>query len=232
MALIARLRKLIPFVAILGLAACGNQQQGSTFDQVLKTVANTVRSAPASEVTATRASLLASGFDQPLIIVALQEAGTRGGMLKTSVKNGITIWRSADGHSTAAFRDGVLGNTTGLSHDLYSAETKGTRAAISSGATTSYQRVYRHLNGEGVLEVLSFSCGIAPVGRETITVFDRAHATLRFDERCIAESPDAAGLVRDVKNTYWRDQSSGVIWKSRQWMSRQMGYMTVERVFN
>lgn len=231
MALIRGLRRLFLASAVLGLAACGNEP-GSAFDQVAAGLVSALQKAPGSDVTATRASLLASGFNEPLIIVALQEAGTRGGMLKPLVKNGITIWQSADGHSTASFDGGVLRNSTGLSHDLYGAQTGAVRKAISSGASTSYNRTYRHLNGEGRLEVLRFNCKISSAGRQTIIVFDRRHDTQLFEERCNAESADASGVVQTLENRYWRDVSGATLWKSKQWMSRQMGYMTVERVFN
>lgn len=185
----------------------------------------------ASNITATRASLTALGFDQPLIVVSLPEAGTRGGLLRQFDKEGVTFWRTADEFSTMRFEAGVLRGTTGLGHDLYGVDTKATRAALTAGAQASSLRSYRVLNGEGVLHVQPYTCTLFPKGRETIEVFDRSHAVIRFSEICTAHGRDLDGERRRLENTYWRDVSRPVVWKSRQWVSPNLGYMTVERVF-
>jgi hypothetical protein len=183
------------------------------------------------QMTATRAELEAAGITEGLLVATLQAPEfLRAGLLKTDTRDGIVIWRGNDG-STIRTDAGVVLGTIGSGYDLYSSETEAVTAAIASRSTTPYRRTYRHLNALNQLDKTPFFCTLSSPVSETITVYERRHATIRIDETCSSEVIDARGATFTIENRYWHDPGTGTIWRSEQWISPKIGNILLERVF-
>lgn len=190
-----------------------------------------LRRTPAGDgFTATRASLTAAGFAQPLLVVTLTEPRRRAGLLVSGESRGTRFWTGGDG-GTVKTRGGVLAGTEGLAWDLYTAETAPTEAALAAQGAQGYRKVYRLLDGKSTVVPLAMDCTMTSEGGQVITVFDRTHRVTAFVERCTAVYADVLGVRRQIQNRYWRDPASGVLWRSEQWISPKMGLVTLERVF-
>lgn len=228
--MMTRFFKLAALGLTLGLAACGTGQQ-SLLTETLGKLPSLIRGQQSEPLTATRASLQAAGFSDPLIVVELLDEGTRGGLLRAAQKRGVTFWISADNSSSMEFDGGVLRATKGLGYDLYSAETSGARAALQERGPSEYTRVFRHLDGTAVLNPITFHCEMTFQAHETIEVFDRQHKTRRYVELCNATELNTLAQTMRFQNYYWRDSADMTVWAARQWISPRLGYMKLERVF-
>ena len=217
--------------ACILLSACGLGNSNDPLSLVGQSISSTFSRSEPEQLTATRASLEAGGFDEPLLVATMQEPQfLKTGLLDRGRRDGVTFWRGLDG-STVQMDRGVVLRTIGAGYDLYSSQTDQTVAALRSGSTTPYQRSYRHLNPLNQLDVTRYFCEFAPPQAETITVFKRAHRTLRFVETCVAEESDAYGNTITVQNTFWKDANRPILWRSDQWISPQIGNILFERVF-
>lgn len=111
----------------------------------------------------------------------------------------------------------LVRGTRGLGADLLAADPEPTIAALTQGAPFGpYQRRYAFLD-EWVSQVtLTATCSLSLAGEETVVLAQRAIATQRSDETCrIGEET--------FTNIYWQDLSTGVIVRSRQWISPTVG---------
>lgn len=223
---------LIAFMLLGSLSACGSGTEQSTSEVAAQRLASIFgRDAEISQLTATRASLQASGFDQPLLVGTLtRPVPVQAGLLLATTRRGVEFWRGADGSLVKTDR-GILRGTVGVPFDLYGAETAATRTALSGGNRQGYSRVYRHLNALNQLDVTRFSCNLSGPVPETIVVFDRQHRTHKFHERCIADTSGPKGITREINNIYWKDPNRLILWKSEQWISDEIGTILLERVF-
>ena len=227
------IRRLILLLAVpILLSACN---AGGSNDDALgfagRSLANLFNRTEPQQITATRASLEAGGFDEPLLVATVrQPVFLRSGLLLAERRNRIDIWRGLDGSTVRLDRDVVRG-TVGVGYDLYSAETELTLNALAHGSTDPYPRVYRHLNALNQLDVTRFFCQMSAPESETIVIFDRSHPVLRFIERCETERPQPSGQILSIQNIYWVDRNRLFLWRSDQWISRQIGNILFERVF-
>ncbi|WP_425040983.1 YjbF family lipoprotein [Primorskyibacter sp. S187A] len=224
--------RLLPLMAVLALSACGTGESGG-LERLSRTLLDSFKqpAAGAGNITATRASLQAAGFSDPLIVVALPQAGTRGGMLLTQTKNGVNLWTAADGGSTVQLERGVLRATSGFGNDLYSADNGPLVQAIGAGESAQYTRILRHIDGTAKITKTNYTCVLTREGTESIVVFDRSHDTLRLREDCSAPGVGPDGKRQSFTNVYWRDKKDTVIWRAQQWISPKLGEMVLERVF-
>ena len=225
-------RKTITAVVLIAaLAGCGSGTEQSNAGVAAGAIASLFNPPEISQLTATRAGLEASGFDQPLLVATLTEPiEIKAGLLLDSSNQGVSFWRGGDG-SIVKEDGGVLRGTVGVPYDLYGADTDTTLAALSGGQTESYLRVFRHLNALNQLDVTRFFCEMSAPTAERIVVFDRQHQTLRFSERCVADAPSPQGTVESFENTYWKDPNRLFLWRSEQWISDKTGTILLERVF-
>lgn len=232
MAVSGMIRNLCAVLAVLGLSACGNSTN-SALVELARALPKAVLPADptAGNITATRASLLAAGFSDPLIVVGVPSTGVRGGMLLAQNKQGVEFWQAAAGGSTIRLQSGVLRGTTGLGTDLYSAGTRNAANALGTGQPAQYERRFQHLLGDGTLLERTYACALAPVGPETIVVFDKKHETLKSRETCEAEVDDTVDGRSRFTNLYWKDKHGPTVWRSEQWVHPAMGHIVLEIVF-
>ncbi len=185
------------------------------------------RGQPGDGFTATRASLAADGFNDPFLVARLDARNIRTGLIQAGQNRGTVTWLAADG-ATLTERDGVLSASRGLGVDLYTAETAALGQALRAGNSASYVRRYRHLDPLAQIVVTRFDCTLMPDGREAIEVFDVSFTTARYTEICTSASLDAP----QIENQYWVDQDRSIMRRSRQWISTDVGYLTLERVID
>jgi hypothetical protein len=154
-------------------------------------------SGPKADVVQTKASdrLLASLFKRN--VVSEVDLIDRRGT--------ITEWASADG-ATITLDDGILISTSGLSDDLYSAEVEPLQAAMSQGGG-SYTRTFRYLDGERVIRSVEAAC-----------ILRQSEEGSEFTELCREVDGTFINRFRVLPNTL-------LILASRQWVSREVGYL-------
>ncbi|MCE8005550.1 YjbF family lipoprotein [Aestuariivita sp.] len=228
----ALIRSAISMVLAAGvLSACGTLGADDPLRLAGSAIGAAISRSEPSQLTATRAGLLESGFDEPLLVASIRKpVEIKAGLLRVAQPQGISFWSGADG-STVKTDQGVLAGTVSVNYDLYSAQTTGTLAALQGDRSTPYPRVYRHLNALNQLDLTRFFCQMSDPVPETIVVFDRQHQTLRFTESCITERPGPTGVATEIENTYWKDPNRLFLWRSDQWMGEKSGYILLERVF-
>jgi len=224
-------RHVVSLFAILWLmTGCGNMGQTDLATSATQIVTGLVTQGEPAQLTATRASLEAAGFDQPLLVVTVRQPNVlRAGFLLAGATDGVLIWRAADG-STVKAEGGVLRGTVGFGFDLDSAETAPTLRALSTQDTAPYFRTYRHLSGLNQIRRTRYVCRLQPPVAERIIVFDRAHDTLKFVELCTAETGQTPDADATIENIYWQDRRRPILWRTDQSVSDELGNALFERV--
>lgn len=220
------MKHILAGLALLTLTACSSGEQGAfgaAFQQIRGSLFNRGADETA-QFTATRASLRAAGIERPVLVVRAPDVDISVGLLEYEQTGGVTIWRSLDGN-TVSTASGLLRNTRGFGTDLHSLDTAPAESALASGNDAEYSRVFRAVDGEGVLHRARLYCRLTQEGREQVDVLGQGYDSVRFRETCRAD-----GVPNPIfENLYWRGVH-GQIWKSRQWAGPDLGYMTLERV--
>ncbi|MEQ3748527.1 MAG: YjbF family lipoprotein [Celeribacter sp.] len=176
---------------------------------------------PDLRATLTRAQI--DAFEQPLILVELPQLGSSATLIPVARNGDVQTWSTADGVGLS-YERGLPVATRGLGVDLMGADVTGSLAALNSGGGTTayYPRFHSHLDGAQQIRYLSFQCQITGRRAETITLIGQRHAVQRIDETC--HLPDAR-----VENSYWRG-IDGTLWRTKQWLSEDAGYLITERL--
>lgn len=167
-----------------------------------------------------RAELAKAG--KPILLVSSQTLGQTGFLTVSDAKGGVLTWATPDG-ATFSQRDGVLIQTRGLGFDLMSAQAPSVGQLLQTG--TPYERVYFFLGADDQGTRRTYSCVTTPVGRESIDVLARSHATTHVTETCTRSSGGGK-----VTNEFWIEGST--IRQSRQWVSSGLGYVDFARVID
>lgn len=166
---------------------------------------------PAAEPS--RASIAA--FTDPLILARVDDTGGLAFMVRTRSYGATAVWQSTDQVSITLV-GGLLRATRGMGDDLMSADVPGL------GEAAAFGREHYYIGGDARTRLTTFACRRESLGPETITVLERAYSTRHITETCTAGEAD-------FTNDYWVD-SRGVMRKSRQWVSKGVGYVTLQRV--
>lgn len=146
------------------------------------------------------AELQIAAIEKPPLASVLIEVGQNGPVTTFTTPDGVSF----------GFRNGVLVATRGLGNDLMSADARQTEALLMTQGTGNTVRIHRFLDGQDQLFVRSFVCQITRAGPQI------------FRETC-------AGKEIQFENTY-RFDLAGQIVSSRQWISPERGYVTLEDV--
>jgi hypothetical protein len=207
--------------AALAITACGPLNKGNIGAGALTTLLTRFSKEPAQPVPTapvlTRAQVDANpgGF-----MVLNAYSGTMVAALVAGAQNGNrTTWVSANGPSVT-MQNGVMAATRGFPRDLMAADADGVmRALIAGGGTAT--RVHETLSDIDQIVTQSFTCIVAPQGRETIGILGRQVATERFGEAC---QSDRLAFT----NQYWID-GSGKMVRSLQAIAPDSGYIQLDR---
>jgi len=167
-----------------------------------------------------RAELAKAG--QPILLVSSKTLGQTGFLSVSDAKGDVLTWATPDG-ATFTHRDGVLIQTRGLGFDLMSAQVPSIGQLLQTG--TPYERVYFFLGADDQGTRRTYTCVTTPVGRESIDVVARSHATTHVTETCTRSSGGGK-----VTNEFWIEGS--MIRQSRQWVSARLGYIDFARVID
>ncbi|MCR9124866.1 MAG: YjbF family lipoprotein [Rhodobacteraceae bacterium] len=182
------------------------------------------RGAPAPRPQVTRALL--DTVDEP-VLEALRETTGDFAVLQRIVRRDaaggseIAVWR-VPGGATLSLRDDVLIGTHGLGEDLQSSAVEPVIAALHARGGAG-QRVQFVLDDDNKLRRIASACTIESLGRETLTIVERARRTERLRETC-------SGPQGRFVNEYWIDSDRPVIWQSRQWAGPTVGHLQLRRL--
>jgi len=212
--------------AIALLAACGNDKGGANpvaaaVGQMAKsTLAKGKKGAASAAQPAApvgRAELEA--FGKPVLRVQSKGLGQDAFLTIVDAKENVVTW-TAQRQANFSLRDGVLIQTRGVGSDLMSAQVP-TLDQLKNGA--SYQRIYYFLGADDIGTRRTYDCSAATIGRETIEVLGKSHATTHVTETCTRPNGK-------VTNDYWIE--GDMIRKSRQWASNSVTYLEFEKVID
>ncbi|TKW68871.1 MAG: YjbF family lipoprotein [Paracoccus denitrificans] len=219
--------------AALTLAACASSDQGGpdTLYGQLRTVASPAIAratgrAPAAQPAAPRsaeqmaASALAAN-PAPLILVSLESNGATQVMAMTGDNGGMRTYMTPN-EQALIIRGGILSGTKGLGNDLSVAEASNSAALIRSRRAGQASRTNRYIGGDGVERPLPMNCTVA-IGEGKGFSF----AGTGWNATQVVETCQADGL--EVQNSYLVT-ASGQIPVSRQWISPELGYATIQTI--
>lgn len=217
-------------LAALALAGCSSDQHTTSLFTEAGLAAKAAfksRGAPRAAVAPggvpqglTRAAI--AGRTEPMILTNVDKLGSAGTLVKTGENQGFVTWVSQD-RLTLTTKGGVLAASRGLIHDLLSADAAPTLAALRAGGAPAYSKQLRHIGPDRQVLVSNWTCQMAPAGAETIVILERSHAVRRFAETCNA----AAG--ESLRNDYWLG-GDGFIWRSRQFLHPETGYVEIRHL--
>lgn len=221
-------RLLAGALALVMLAACGNDKGepsplGAAVGGLAKATVSRVKARRAGDsgsaqaaAPATRADIEKYGI--PILRAVIPARGADALVTITDNKGEVVTWSTTDGTSFS-LRNGVLIQTRGLGPDLMSAQVPTVAMLSQDGGT--HPRLYFFLGPEDKTTRRTYECSVAVVGRETIEIFQRSHATTHVTETCVRPQGK-------VTNEFWIE--GGTVRKSRQWASGLTGYIDFERV--
>ncbi len=154
----------------------------------------------------------------PAIWLTLPNKGVKFAMGLLESRDGVNIYASPDG-TQVFLRDGMIIATRGFGPDLMSSEAPAMATVLSQ---TPHRRVMFQLDGTDTMQSEVFNCRVQPTapkpgaGAQT----EGASTVVMLDEIC--ENP-----LRTIRNQYTLGRVGTVV-KSRQWVTKGVGYAIVE----
>jgi len=204
----------------VGLGACASEGPGyfHRLGTALKDTVAPPEPEPAPERT--RAEL----DEIPYATIAVSFEGRRAFLVPLADNGGYLDYRDSTGRGIRMLGGAVAG-TQGLGRDL-----EAVRFALDDPVAhpvplakwpDELHRAYQFRQREGPQYVITLGCRLERVARETIEIVERSYDLVRISELCRNQR-------REVANTYWVEEETGFIWKSRQWLGPTIGQVTVE----
>lgn len=203
--------------ALLALTACGNDTEKASNGEIFRALTSGATSKMKGQSAAPTpiARALVSQALAPVLLATLDKTGQQALLAEIRSSGGVETWSSVD-DVTISLRNGVVVATRGLGADLMAASVP----SVTRNSTGSHTRVHTLLNGEDQAVQTQFICTFRNAGTQTITVVELSYATTQITESCSADG-------QSFENQYWVS-GSGLIRKSLQWLSPDLGYITVE----
>ncbi|PTV97711.1 group 4 capsule polysaccharide lipoprotein GfcB/YjbF [Rhodobacter aestuarii] len=174
--------------------------------------------APDPEAMAREALALNQG---PLLFSTRENAGTGPAVLGMIGENGPMRTYATPQMQTLMLRNGLVVGTRGLGHDMMSAEVDEVATLIHARRAGTGARVIRLLDGLGTERPLPLTCTVAPAQ----TGAKYSFAGRDWNGTVMAEHCTGQGF--DFTNSYLVT-SSGQIATSRQWVTPELGYFTLQ----
>lgn len=145
---------------------------------------------------------------ETLLRVDIPSRGASALLKRVGRNGGVETWISAD-NVAISLREGVVVATRGLGFDMMGGDAGNTLEALALPGGDTYRRQMRYLTGDNHSTWIAAGC--------KMVVGDG-----RFEERCIAR--------RDrFTNLYWTN-GKGQVTRSRQWISPQVGSISISMV--
>lgn len=220
----------------LALGGCGNDRNGAgaTYGPLIGTLAGYAKGAlgrkPAATTAATAtvdnsagaiAARALAANPNPLILATLENAGRTQAMAMVGENGGMRSFMTPN-EQALILRRGMLVGTKGLGADLAAAELDDAAALIRARRPGTAHRVMRHLRGSGQEAPLPVTCTIVTGEPKSFDFAGRHWQTRQVAESC-------AGYGVSFQNSYLVT-AAGQIPLSRQWISPQLGYVTIQTI--
>lgn len=203
--------RIAGLLAALGLAtACGTP------------LAQRAGIAPATDARDLLTPRLLARINQPYLLVIFDRKDIATTFAVKGENPPVRTWINADDSTLSITRQGLVLRTAGLGRDLMTADTGQTAAALGRGTSAIARRVHRLLDGEDRAIATAYACQITPRGAATITLPTGRFATTLTEETCT----DVTG--QSFTNSYWTDTATGTLRQSRQWISPEVGSLTLQ----
>ncbi|WP_299907256.1 YjbF family lipoprotein [uncultured Paracoccus sp.] len=203
-------------IAVLGLAACGNQtadQSASPLGVAAQVARDTLaqrRAASQPQAPARTPEQMAAEAlrvnPAPLILAGLEASGRTQVMAMTG-QNGAMRTYMTPNEQALILRNGMLIGTRGLGNDMSVTE-PATEALIRNQRSGNAQRVIRYYAGDGLERPMTFNCSVGAGPNPGVMV-----------ENC-------EGLGLSFQNSFMVQGSQIPV--SRQWAGPGLGYITIQ----
>lgn len=160
----------------------------------------------------------------PVVFVSVPRFGTGVAAVELAKNSSHRTFMGAD-QATVTLNNGIVTATRGLLVDLIAQELSIAPQDLFRGNfPKTYTKSQRHLTGESTLVTFDYNCAIAPMEQnETLEVFGKPHTVRQYTELCRRDG-------RAFQNNYWVEPKNGVVWKSNQSVSKEVGHVTLQRV--
>lgn len=221
--------------AALALTACGSPDQeadNTVLGQLRQTAAPALsrvtgggdggqQAAAAPRTAEDMAARALAANPAPLILVNLESTGATQVMAMVGENNGMRTYMTPN-EQALIMRNGMLIGTKGLGNDLSVAEAGNSAALIRSRRSGNASRINRYIGGDSVERPLPMSCTVASGETKSFAFAGRNWSATQMVESC-----EAGGV--SVQNSYMVSPS-GQIPVSRQWISPDLGYATIQTI--
>jgi group 4 capsule polysaccharide lipoprotein GfcB/YjbF len=206
-------------VLLLTLSGCSSETDNPPVSRIL--LSTLKEAATQGDVAATRVAVLAvtraqvEAAGQPLLRVQMLDTGAWS-TLALAARNGPVETFLAGDDVSLSLRDGILTGSRGLGQDLMG-------LAISNIVDDSgvLRRSYRHLDTRNRIVSTQVACSLSTGPPARLTILEQTHRVRKVTEQCRGDGVE-------FTNLYWKDPGTGMIWKSRQWLSPALGQLEIE----
>ena len=215
---------------LLMLTACGDLSGpfGRAAD-VLRDTLEQRNAPPPGPAPITRAQIAANPAASLRVTDRL---GRSAILLAVAELDGQVTYRSGDGVSIA-FVGPELVRSRGLTNDISGQFSEpalplGLGVALPAGTAIegrTHSRTIRRIGPLEDVEISSFVCTFTNSGPDPQRIVELDFATVRIEEPCADISTDRPEAF---VNTWWVDPVTGKVWRSRQWISQEQGYLDIE----
>lgn len=218
----------------LGLVACSGGDEvgngrGTYLSGIGKTLVNEAKSigqakpapvAPNPEAEARSALALNKG---PLIYVSMGGTGYSS-VIGMTGENGAMRTYFTPTKQSIILRNGMVAGTRGFGFDVQSADTAQVERLIRARASGSATKTIRILDGLEKERPIPLTCQVVNTGKAVSYAF----AGTTWSGTLIAEHCEGQGGLK-LDNSYVVSTGGSIV-SSRQWVTPQLGYMTVQTV--
>ncbi|HEY0276014.1 MAG TPA: YjbF family lipoprotein [Paenirhodobacter sp.] len=217
---------------LAALAACGSDQSEKEGTQLARDTAvgivgllpipffkKSAVAAPSPDIEAMALSAMETNTG-PLIFVAFEAQGAT--ILGMIGENGAMRTYATPASQAMILRGGVLAGTRGFGHDMISADVDAVGGLIHARTAGTAPKVLRYLDGLGLERPLPLNCTVR-IGAETTYPF----AGQNWTGAQVVEHCEGSGATID--NSYIVG-ANGAVLASRQWISPELGYVTIQTV--
>jgi hypothetical protein len=210
----------LALICALLLSACGNDIEPTSNGALLKSLSSSgmarIRGGSAPEPM-TRARL--AEVVTPVMLMTIERTGVEALFAEIETSRGVETWSSVD-DITISLRNGVIVATRGFGADLMAANVPA--VSLASGGGQGHTRQHSTLNGEDQPVQTDFTCRFSQDGVKAVDIVQISYSLTHVVETC------AAGDL-SFQNDFWLG-SDQKIRKSRQWISPEVGFITIEDV--
>ncbi|MFN7224189.1 MAG: YjbF family lipoprotein [Paracoccaceae bacterium] len=208
-------------VGLVVLSACGNDVDKSSNTEVIRALSASTAakikgaSAPIERMTRARLAEVVT----PVMLLSVDASGKQALIAEIQSNGGVETWSTVD-DITISLRKGVIVATRGFGADLMAASAPVVSRAVGNGQ--SHSRVHTVLDGEDKPVRTHFTCTFQINGQQVIDIVEIKYNLTQVTEDCVADT------VR-FRNLYWMTDDQHLR-KSRQWISPEVGFLTIEDV--